>query len=568
MCVCLDVWCVCAHTFACTLHVTGASYLMDQSQKGTTTPRHGSHGSHMTSAQGSHGSHMTTPRGSHGSHMTSDSIQSEIQQIDSFLKALNTGSYDAANMATVSQLAASKPPAVSSLGLALIGQLGSDSSDSEGSTSSDDSNSNSDSEEMNITAAHERRTDRIKQRGKSATRKKGEMAPVSPGNAIGNRTDATSIAEKDQCSTVLPVSMETIPAVIPTKRSGELVEDHLVLEQSSTDGGIHDVTTTQSPPKERPTMTRAILDTTHPMSTEKHISPQLAESELRAEQLQMPATTLIPKSFCQSDSSVHVATYAPPVAMKIDGMNSTAANAIHHAGFVNKDSKDSQLCLEGTVATVTTHQECSAQGSHNPAVDQEGSNGKPGTHADGTSSSSAVNSSTIPGSNPGITRNDPSSSHSVQSSVQPSQQPYTGEFLPLQSPGSSVSPSPKQEEGKNLPIPGIATAQLPNQMGQLSLDVGGHMTSAQGSHDSHMTTVRGSHGSHMTTAQESHDSHMTSDSIQSEIQQIDSFLKALNTGSYDAANMATVSQLAASKPEVSQYQTLITVEPLNQDTLK
>ena len=94
------------------------------------------------------------------------------------------------------------------------------------------------------------------------------------------------------------------------------------------------------------------------------------------------------------------------------------------------------------------------------------------------------------------------------------------------------------------------------------------MTSAQGSHDSHMTTVRGSHGSHMTTAQESHDSHMTSDSIQSEIQQIDSFLKALNTGSFDAANMATVSQLAASKPEVSQYQTLTTVEPLNQDILK
>lgn len=52
---------------------------------------------------------MTSQGRSGGGHMTSNQIQCEILQIDSILKALNTGTFDAANMVTISQLTVATP---------------------------------------------------------------------------------------------------------------------------------------------------------------------------------------------------------------------------------------------------------------------------------------------------------------------------------------------------------------------------------------------------------------------------------------------------------------------------
>ena len=49
-------------------------------------------------------SHMTTQKMSDDSHMRSEQIQMEILQIDSVLKALNMGMFDASNIATINTL--------------------------------------------------------------------------------------------------------------------------------------------------------------------------------------------------------------------------------------------------------------------------------------------------------------------------------------------------------------------------------------------------------------------------------------------------------------------------------
>ena len=47
---------------------------------------------------------MTTQKMSDDSHMRSEQIQMEILQIDSVLKALNMGMFDASNIATINTL--------------------------------------------------------------------------------------------------------------------------------------------------------------------------------------------------------------------------------------------------------------------------------------------------------------------------------------------------------------------------------------------------------------------------------------------------------------------------------
>ncbi len=109
----------------------------------------------------------------------------------------------------------------------------------------------------------------------------------------------------------------------------------------------------------------------------------------------------------------------------------------------------------------------------------------------------------------------------------------------------SFSGSVGSEGGRkgNSP-PGVQTVdtQLPERMDQLKLASLGTRPSA-----SHFTTQ--AHDSHMIPDHVgSHDSHMTSDRVGCEIQQIDSVLRALNSGTLNAASSNTIQQLTASVP--------------------
>ncbi len=110
------------------------------------------------------------------------------------------------------------------------------------------------------------------------------------------------------------------------------------------------------------------------------------------------------------------------------------------------------------------------------------------------------------------------------------------------------------EGGREGDSPGVQTVdtQLPERMDQLKLASLGTRPSASHfttqPHDSHMIPNRVAHDSHMTSNRVAHDSHMIPDRVGCEIQQIDSVLRALNSGTLNAASSTTIEQLTASVP--------------------